>query len=572
MPAAARIAFAPAPLMLELENSVALAEGLGCGPLAIAVLEGNVQAAQSILKSSPNAIEELDCFGNTPLHMAAIKNRLPLFPFLLERAMAAKMLERDIQQGNKPRECLLKIALTATNQICRNGSQFRECTSCNCSESLEMLLSAGAVLKIDDLQSLRSNQSPSAKGLKVFFTHLKVQREQLQDIAQRNEWAIRDHLSLIQNDRLLDLHASTIYKALTSNYIGTPPNIAPLYQTSVSRIATNHPKLVYHFIPENPQLAEWVFQMGFQDVDFDIKYGKPPLTHAEDPDYLTWLLQKGANLERRIWPREGDQSNTHGVFSAHFVMFRLGWFPEWHHPIDANTLASITARILPLSLADLCYCFCSAQGCTPFVYLLKGSNLPFYAKEASRAEGKKGIYEYTYWKRLRDIAEYDLITLSHGIPTEIVRSLYLAAVRFLCFCLLDLTHTCCKAREVVRDDYHYVVREQNDVEEIQQEESELLDVLEEMVDEFKNRTEQVPAGDAAHLQACWQDYWLHYVPNALRYNRMTEEEREKAEMIGVVWTTETVDREAASSSGAKPEEEMVENTLRKYIRKLDLIT
>ncbi|KAK6844419.1 hypothetical protein PG995_014529 [Apiospora arundinis] len=371
--------------------------------------------------------------------MAAIKNRLPLFPFLLERAMAAKMLERDIQQGNKPRECLLKIALTATNQICRNGSQFRECTSCNCSESLEMLLSAGAVLKIDDLQSLRSNQPPSAKGLKVFFTHLKVQREQLQDIAQRNEWAIRDHLSLIQNDRLLDLHASTIYKALTSNYIGTPPNIAPLYQTSVSRNATNHPKLVYHFIPENPQLAEWVFQMGFQDVDFDIKYGKPPLTHAEDPDYLTWLLQKGANLERRIWPREGDQSNTRGVFSAHFVMFRL-------------------------------------------------------------------------------------------------------------------------------------VREQNDVEEIQQEESELLDVLEEMVDEFTNRTAQVPAGDAAHLQACWKDYWLHYVPNALRYNRMTEEEREKAEMIGVVWTTETVGREATSSSGAKPEEETVENTLRKYIRKLDLIT
>ncbi|KAK7978682.1 hypothetical protein PG988_006172 [Apiospora saccharicola] len=255
-----------------------------------------------------------------------------------------------------------------------------------------------------------------------------------------------------------------------------------------------------------------LFQMGYRDIDFDIEYGDPPITKASQPDYINWLIQRGADLERRIRPVGNDQSKTSGIFSAHYAMFNLGGEIE-NKQGCRNTVASAIARILPLSLTDDCSCKCSTEGCTPIIYMLKNF----------------------YWDRheLPGIMDMDFIILCGGGQP-------------------------------------YVVKDRGEVEEIQQEESALISILDEMVDELARRIGHI-TGDPAQLQACWENYWhdyAHAVLEKLENSRMTEDERRSAEMIGVVWKRDTNVRLTRIENQA---EDTVEDKINRLFRELESI-
>lgn len=497
--------------------------------------------------------------------MAVFNNELPLFLFLLEAAKAVNILHRPDKAGDS----LLFSALELTGYNCRNSLDFRECTDCSCSDSLAILLGASWVFAfgLDDSRASDSfgpfrnakDQFPSAMGWKVFFNHLKVQRAQLGKIADRNKWAVPEEaLEPLQNAQVLDLHAMKIYKSLQNNHVGVPVDIFLTYQ---SRLDEAKYPTVYHFIPENAQVAEMALRMGFHDIDHDIKHGRPPLACAyayctNGLHYIYWLIQRGANLQRRISPlREGDDRlKTHGIFSAHCVMYRLGQscFGIQLTSEHANVFTLIATRILPLCLTDSCFCACSVEGCTPFVYMFKG------------------WFDFWPLTEPEKFARLDFTSIFQGLSTATIDSLYLTAARVACFRTLGLTHTCCNASAIVEHGWPHKDKDHDDVEEIRQEESTLLKVLEEMVEEFANRTANL-TGDLARLHDCWEEYWIDYVPIVLQrmsYGRMTEEERRDAEMIGVVWKTETEDDRA---SGRKREEDAAEAAIRHCFRELDLV-
>lgn len=496
-------------------------------------MQGDKLVAKTLLERCPKAVAERDLLGLTPLHMAIYRNTLPSLPFLLEAADKVG-LPRKVDQHQWS---ILFTALILSRRFCCNSSDFPECTNCNCSDSLEMLLGTGTVLNLHDLGKF-SGLSASARAWRVFFSHLKEQREQLRHVALCSKWAIGECLGLMQETSVLDLHASRIYKVLRDNDIEVPVGLVPT--------AVDTP-CVYNLIPKNAQLAEMLFQMGFRDIDFDIEYGDPPLTTSREPAYIYWLIERGADLERQIWPALNDQSKTSGIFSAHFAMFRLG--VEMYE--DQTFMVSPTiARILPISLTDACSCQCSTGGCTPFIYMLKGYNINYRVS--------------------RDLADIDINSVSQSLPLGIIKSLYLSATRFACFECLDLTHTCCDAGGIVLFDHHYKVKDQDEADEIQQEESALLSLLDEMVDEFAGRIAEI-TGDPAQLQACSRDYWLHYVPGVLEKlnnSQMSEEERRSAEAIGVVWESDTDRRPAAID---RPKKETTEAIFKHILRELDSI-
>ncbi|KAK8135217.1 hypothetical protein PG984_007229 [Apiospora sp. TS-2023a] len=524
-------------IIAQIRKSMPLAEALGCGPLSIAVLQGDKHGAKSLLERCPKAVAEKDLLGHTPLQMAVYCNNLPSFPFLLEAAKTAHLLQEVDYVGKS----VLRSALDLTSQICCNSDSFPECTNCRCSDSLAVLLDVGAALLDRDLGMLRTlGPYVSARAWRVFFGHIKDQREQLRQVMLRNQWAIGGHYGLMEETSVLDLHASTIYNLLLDNGVGVPMDLV---------LSADDTRCVYQLIPQSAQLAEMLFQMGFRDFDFDIQYGLPPITRASRWDYIYWLIQRGTDLRRRIWPVGNDQYETSGIFSAHFAMFNLGDNLPYNFQDRPNPLASAIARVLPLNLTDYCSCQCSVDGCTPFIYMLKGICSGF-----------------------REPWEKEFMSLFPGLPLGIIKSLYLSAARFECFEYLDLTHTCCNAEGIIWSGKPYVAKDPGEVEEIQQEESALLSLLDEMVDELAGRVEHI-TGDPAQLQACWQEYWEDYayaVLEKLENSRMTEEERQSAEMIGVVWKSDTEPaKRSACDDGSKGR--CVEDEVKRLFRELDSI-
>ncbi|KAK7942525.1 uncharacterized protein PG986_011638 [Apiospora aurea] len=113
----------------------------------------------------------------------------------------------------------------------------------------------------------------------------------------------------------------------------------------------------------------------------------------------------------------------------------------------------------------------------------------------------------------------------------------------VCFDALGLTHTCCDARRIVEYQHCYQTKDRDEVDEIQQEESVFIEVLDDMVAEFEDVTSHISDDTTqSQFQECWEGYWVNRVPEILQEledSRMTEAERQGAEMIGVVWESES---------------------------------
>ncbi|KAK8052986.1 hypothetical protein PG996_012287 [Apiospora saccharicola] len=411
-----------------------------------------------------------------------------------------------------------------------------------------MLIEAGSIVCDSDLSQLEQHEPKlSLRGWRVFVAQLKVQRENLKELALRNTWAVEEYLDILQSTTVLDLHAHSIYTRLRRHGVDVPMDSVPSDYSSTGR-SRFEKKTVYDYIPlYDESMCELSFQLGFQDINYDIQYGLPPLCRARI-SHINWLIQRGADLEQRIWLSGDGQLQTSGIFSAHYVLYNISsgclnlfnalyWYPSHGN----QELFPITNRALPLSLADSCRCACSTKGCTPFLFLLK----------AQCGSQNQSVVADTDW-----IANIDFIPIFDGFPTYTMRCLYLAAMRFIGFVTLDLTHTCCHSHAIVRWEEPYRTRDQDEVDEIQEEESDLIAVLDGIVVEFQNIIASI-SGDSvlSEFHACWRDYWTDRVPEILQElanNRITEAERQDAELIGVVWESESDESEAPEEITGNP--------------------
>ncbi|KAK8084397.1 hypothetical protein PG997_005668 [Apiospora hydei] len=505
----------------DLARSPSLAEACGCGPLSRAILAKDAHLVQLLLGRFPASIEEVDSFGLTPLHFAASLNLLPCLPSLLSAAKAADIIQREDGNG----QTALYTALIMARKYCRTADSASECTQCSCCDSLMMLLEAGALVCFSDLEMVSwAKPRLSLRAWRHFIGQLKDQREYLKTLALRSTWAVEDYLGILHSDQVIDLHASAVYKRLRSHGIEVPADSVAIDYTKSYNFT------IFNYIPHrNLTLCDLAFQLGFQDVDFDVEYGLPPLCLGLDfqAPYINWLIERGADLKRQIW-FSGNEAQASGLLSAHYLLCNIGSHDLqvrgtciWTTPSYRSDLRSILNRALSLSVApDHCWCACSTDGCTPFLYMLKA-----WASRQNQI------------RRPEEFADLLFLGFLYELSAENWRLFYLAALRFLGFVILGLTHTCCDAQDIVYYRHFYQTKDRDEVEEIQQEESGLIKVLDDMVGEFEDMTADI-SGDSEHFQAFWEDYWTNRVPEIvqeLEDSQMTEAERQDAEMIGVVW-------------------------------------
>ncbi|KAJ0114452.1 hypothetical protein J7T55_010842 [Diaporthe amygdali] len=108
-----------------------------------------------------------------------------------------------------------------------------------------------------------------------------------------------------------------------------------------------------------------------------------------------------------------------------------------------------------------------------------------------------------------------------------------SAIRYLTFELLEIRHTCShdeQLQEFQRDD--------NEIHELMSEDNSLLQLLEELVEEFESKFQSLRTEDDPYGISFWETYWpqrMREVITELNDFRLSEDEYLSAQSLGVKW-------------------------------------
>lgn len=171
------------------------------------------------------------------------------------------------------------------------------------------------------------------------------------------------------------------------------------------------------------------------------------------------------------------------------------------------TLRRVLTRITDVQTKDGCKCACSPNGCSVTTIMLK--RILGIPRNVPRSE------------KLRRFA------INCDIDPLIV-------IRFLTFERMEMTHTCC-----VREKFHGTLRSVRFIKfddknriDIQEEESEYIELLEELVTEF----EQVFHSSGNTLQDFLEGYWASRMDEIMTADTSSEEEEiKRTRELGVTW-------------------------------------
>ncbi|KAK8070639.1 hypothetical protein PG997_010842 [Apiospora hydei] len=370
------------PLAVDSKNRSLMHHAFGAsgsGSLIMAVKTKNREQVLYLLTKHPDSIKEQNHFGHNALLVAAYENSLPLFPELLDAAIAADVFnERDNIAIS-----VLQVAVEHTSFHCTNGDDGVECTQCSCSDSVSIVMDKCAELIAFDYQFYlcRRLEAASQRCRRLWLRHLKGQREGLKEFALRHRWALRAVQHVLESTEVLDLHATQVCKLLQQQDIQVPAHLVPheILQTS-----ENHPSL--YCMIDSVDMAEQLFELGFREIDYDQHYGRQPLRtlYIHDPHLSLWFLDHGADPQRLIKLEGKVNGEDRWITTGHEVMLRVGeWMDRYgdsfgisgSHPYF-EALSRITATICSAPLTDGCRCVCSPGGCTPFTCYLKGRLRP----------------------------------------------------------------------------------------------------------------------------------------------------------------------------------------------------
>ncbi|KAK7972560.1 hypothetical protein PG988_006694 [Apiospora saccharicola] len=500
----------------------------GSGPLIMAVKTRDREQVLSLLSKHADAIEEQNYLGQTALHVAAYENSFPLFPELIEAAKMANIF----QKRDNGATTMLEVIVQSTGSHCVNGIYPPECTQCHCADSLAIILDRclGEV-PLDDWFYLRVLLSlGSHRCRRLWLSCLKDQREALRQLAVSNQRALRSIQHILTKGDVLDLYSIQVSALLQQNGIKVPEHLIP-YRSPRSKYQS-----IYCLI-DNISLAEQLFEWGFRDIDYDSRYGRPPLAIVYDPSLTLWLLKQGAD-PTRVRKLEGKVSGKdRWISSAHYAMYGLGKWVTSQETRDSILDSFQAASLITVTTAsncvhDGCFCACSSDGCTPFICYLKGRRKPWIGRR------------YDIHKAFPDIFQ--------NLMVEDAKLLYCSAMRFESFEVLRLKHTCCYSRSLRPRWDPDRTMDRDDIFEIQDEQADLIETVECLSRDFESGLADVE-GDLRDLQAYYDHYWVSRVLTKLEEierSRMTDEERRKAELLGVEWESDkSSDENSDSESG-----------------------
>ena len=507
-----------------------------------------------MLQKYPALLKEENLLGQTPFYLAA--GNPACLRLLLESLRPA---DSDLRSKTDAGGDNLLAYVAAFS--------LKQCRRCTCAASLVLLLKTnvcrlqfGSILRdlFDTHISLRCKIK--------YINHLKHRGEILKRLALDSPfWTAADTNALkLDNDHTLDAYTTPVTNLLRMHGVQIPISFLASYRGINS---------VYHFIRDAAD-AEEFYCRGFRDVAVADSRGFVPVDMASlPPSYLSWLVEHGAPLTSVLgrYVSEHSMSRGHvcGTSVAHnkihghqiafrvakFVGYDLGELPGVDFRREVSSVKLLNTALLPIEVADDCNCPCSDGGCTPWIDMIKG--LTYERPHAPFPWDQPECYGTHHSQRV--VSSVSLLaerfSFLLGTANGLLDGRHMqAAIRFLTFTGLGMTHVCCWPCLYsfgTRPEFHrwHTCEEAREIREL---ESTELRVLEDLVAEFSERLNLQSSSksvDDAVLDDFWTGQWVSRIQEASECLKGTadyEQDIKGGEDIGVVWR-ETDEEEELSA-------------------------
>ncbi|KAI8631711.1 hypothetical protein F5Y19DRAFT_473390 [Xylariaceae sp. FL1651] len=480
-----------------LATNTTVAEASECGPLSLAAMNGNESVVRDLLIRQPQALKEVNQFGQNPLHLAI---QHPLCVRLIGEACGQSILNGEDATGRTPLEAAVMSA---------------------CAESVCALIELGC--RID----LNYTIGTDIYCLTELFKGMKDRRDELRSIALKSLPNAMLKTLRLHDGITLDHDALKIQELLQERGIKIPSRLQIVESWGSQR------SVYYYRLPI--QLYDKLWTLGFRDINTFSPDGELPLTFGLD-HYLDqenqharyeWLIEHGADYWTPFGERKDSTASSDSVTPAHFLFAYIGqhWNKCYQRQLYSRygAMQRVAKKILEVHNTDTCSCQCSAHGCTPLKVFLEFMMSGLRYKRFPAEELAREFVNF-------------LQTIQLGFTKED----YTRAIEYMTFEALDLTHTCC--RFTLRDktcDYTF-----KEIEAVDLEQSTLLDLFNELVAEFEELAGKDQFGTP--LVVCDPEtFWIHHwlprmngILDGLNGANLSEQEKAAATAIGVVWDTQ----------------------------------
>jgi hypothetical protein len=514
------------------------------------VLQRNVRETERIIDAEPSLCFESNVFNMTPIHLAV--NWPDGLKKLLNRSGLPPMSSKGWWLWRTP----LIYSSKYNSSFCREGDNPTLCSNCSCFECTEMILDYDCSLRDRDLREAMILASHRTK-LKL-SEYLKDRRVRLRQFALEKLSPEDCKILGLSPGQIPDAGANEIVEILQQKGWKIPePLQIGIEQAPRSTKHLSYWGSVYHII-DCTATADILLALGFKDIDSMDTNGNTPLSKACSPEYALWLIDHGANAAAPL----GNIGSKLNQTAVHGVAWQFGnyLFNPWEGINNWENLADkARGRLVNLTCnmnaPDNCRCACSSQGCTPFTTIL---NSAFKARpnDSSTSRRARTAKLRKAFNRTTQALPPDVF----GLP-----KIPLASLRFLTFEALGIRHTCCYCYSQLRGDSFGDGYDEEDLQELREEDSCLVEILAELMQEFETRYN--PADE--NLPQFVERYWTHRMEEVLEEMdacKLSDEQKRKLEEIGVNLYEE---REETPQVEETPTEEKLD--LNYWLRRMDQI-
>lgn len=484
----------------------------------MAILREDENEVQFLLDKFPSYSSEVNFCGQSPVHIAVQLQNPSLLSLLLRYVDSDTLNVAD-------NGC--KYPIDFAFLLCTHEPDLVDQNHCVMSRMVELLLESNSVLFRKQLSVVFRDSCKCAKTLTL--QHLAKRRKELEQLAISHLPSAEIRSLGLCKRLVLDLNAVNVLKCLAAHHYNTPIHLMACSVDDEDMYIKTAVSVYVHI--RDRETAEFAFSLGFDkktalldafryviwEVSIGVQTQTPPSL-----SYVEWLVDGGVQLESVI-PVDFMDKVIHPATWAHYLMARLGSYYSWENAVDETSPPSVAAVVLSGTIRDECLCYCSLHGCSPlskFLQAFEAGIRPIRVHQSS-------------WIDIQTI-ERLLIGLQTFISEGELSCSWIpeAVLRYLTFSTLGLRHTCCVLDNSDCEGY----LDPEEINEIHEEDSATLQLLERLVAEF-----QPDYGRIVALGPLLRDRWLPKIREVLeeiQSQRLTEEELRKAEDYGVIWEQE----------------------------------
>lgn len=504
-------------------------------------------------------IKEVNCMGQTPLHIAADK---PACLRVLIKYADASLINQKDNYG----DTALIYAMVLSRHRCRAPRpSVSKCSRCSCADCVVILLQADCALFTDRSFGHASYLYYSTKRCwSRYLRHLKDRLDRLKNLALEN-------LPFVESSRLGLHKPSILYTEVLDVSDLLDKKLGGLPQPLRTNYYSPSP---YFDIYVTVEIAERFYNMGFHELGLWVGgKGREEMNFHYTSTYnmarmYDWLFKRGADFSQRVTMAASPPKPqmVDAVTVGHLALARLGeslvrgalesgtTHEEKSRPHDhfLEPIKALWSFIPLLGVADNCPCICSPGGCTALTYFLKGFKM--YPRIFLFR-----MYPYEFFQIFR------IATITGWRMEE-----HLAAMRIMTFEALEMVHTCC---QLVR--YWEPSRPTDEEIEATQYDEPMLELFESLVAEFeeglRSRVKDY-SGQPAGYTDFWEKFWwprMDVERNLLEEANISKSQKQGAEALGVVFEDPSKDKD--ESKPAPSNNQYKKHQVEYWYKELDLI-